>query len=211
MAAVTARTTASSSTLPAIGKSIANGSLWRNRVRRRALERLELLAGKPARAVLRGRGGGNVTSLPGANRVKLSAGLNSLAFLDALSHGVCAADRRETAVTPYGYRNRKGILSRFTAPPSIVGRPCRPRGVQVHDTPAYRRAWDTPERPVASWRKLPRPVHPDTRHDLHRKRQDSERTQALARIGLSFPGFDRAYATCSTAHTSSHRSWNRQR
>jgi len=42
-------------------------------------------------------------------------------------------------------------------------------------------------------------------------RQDSERTQAQVRIGLSFPGFDRGYATRSTAHTSSHRSWNRRR
>jgi len=37
-------------------------------------------------------------------------------------------------------------------------------------------------------------------------RQDSERTQALARTRSSFPGFDRAYAACSTAHTAPQRS-----
>lgn len=42
-------------------------------------------------------------------------------------------------------------------------------------------------------------------------RQDSERTQALARTRSSFPGFDRAYAACSTAHTAPQRSWSRRR
>jgi hypothetical protein len=36
----------------------------RPRVRIRAFERLELLMGKPVRAVLRGRGDGNITLLP---------------------------------------------------------------------------------------------------------------------------------------------------
>ncbi len=47
--------------------------------------------------------------------------------------------------------------------------------------------------------------------DLVRKRQDSERTQALARISPSFPSVDRCYAACNTAHTSPHRSWNKRR
>jgi predicted RNA polymerase sigma factor len=42
-------------------------------------------------------------------------------------------------------------------------------------------------------------------------RQDSERTQALARIRPLFPSFDRGYATCSTAHTSPQRSWKSRR
>jgi RNA-directed DNA polymerase len=46
------------------GKSIAKGWTWRSRVPTRALERLELLTGKLVRAVLRGRGGGNITLLP---------------------------------------------------------------------------------------------------------------------------------------------------
>jgi len=46
---------------------------------------------------------------------------------------------------------------------------------------------------------------------LARKRQDSERTQALARISPSFPSVDRCYAACNTAHTSPHRSWNKRR
>jgi len=37
---------------------------------------------------------------------------------------------------------------------------------------------------------------------LARMRQDSERTQALARIGPSCPGVDRCYAACSSTHTS---------
>ena len=38
--------------------------MWESRVLRRAFERLELHEGKLSRAVLRGGGGGNVTSLP---------------------------------------------------------------------------------------------------------------------------------------------------
>ena len=64
-AVATVLTTACYSTRIATGRSIATGYLWRNRVRRRAFERLELLAGKLARAVLRGRDGGNVILLPG--------------------------------------------------------------------------------------------------------------------------------------------------
>jgi len=39
-----------------------------------------------------------------------------------------------------------------------------------------------------------------------RMRQDSERKLAWARISPSFPGFDRGYAACSSAHTSPQRS-----
>ena len=43
--------------------------MWESRVLRRAFERLELHEGKLSRAVLRGGGGGDVTSLPdGATR-----------------------------------------------------------------------------------------------------------------------------------------------
>ena len=38
--------------------------MWESRVLRRAFERLELHEGKLSRAVLRGGGGGDVTSLP---------------------------------------------------------------------------------------------------------------------------------------------------
>ena len=38
--------------------------MWKSRVLRRAFERLELHEGKLSRAVLRGGGGGDVTSLP---------------------------------------------------------------------------------------------------------------------------------------------------
>src|SRR5271157_1989691 len=40
--------------------------MWESRVLRRAFERLELHEGKLSRAVLRGGGGGDVTSLPDA-------------------------------------------------------------------------------------------------------------------------------------------------
>jgi len=40
--------------------------MWESRVLRRAFERLELHEWKHSRAVLRGGGGGNVTSLPDA-------------------------------------------------------------------------------------------------------------------------------------------------
>jgi len=43
------------------------------------------------------------------------------------------------------------------------------------------------------------------------KRQDSERKRAVARVGLRWLLPAVAYAACSTAHTSSHRSWNRRR
>ena len=42
--------------------------MWESRVLRRAFERLELHEGKLSRAVLRGGGGGNVTSLPDPSR-----------------------------------------------------------------------------------------------------------------------------------------------
>ena len=43
------------------------------------------------------------------------------------------------------------------------------------------------------------------------KRQDSERNRVVARVSLQWPRPDVAYAACSTAHTSPHRSWNRRR
>lgn len=43
------------------------------------------------------------------------------------------------------------------------------------------------------------------------KRQDSERKRAMARVILWWPRLDDAYAACSTAYTSPHRSWNRRR
>ncbi len=43
------------------------------------------------------------------------------------------------------------------------------------------------------------------------KRQDSERKRAVARVSLRWPLPAGAYAACSTAHTSPHRSWNRRR
>ncbi len=43
------------------------------------------------------------------------------------------------------------------------------------------------------------------------KRQDSERKRAVAHVTLQWPQPDVAYAACSTAHTSPHRSWNRRR
>ena len=49
----------------AIDTFIAKGERWSNRVRQRAFERHELLAGKLARAVLGGRDGGNTVLLPG--------------------------------------------------------------------------------------------------------------------------------------------------
>ena len=47
--------------------------MWESRVLQRAFERLELHEGKLSRAVLRGGGGGDVTSLPdlGASNVSL--------------------------------------------------------------------------------------------------------------------------------------------
>jgi len=42
--------------------------------------------------------------------------------------------------------------------------------------------------------------------EAQRMRQDSERKLAWARISPSFPGFDRGYAACSSAHTSPQRS-----
>jgi len=38
-------------------------------------------------------------------------------------------------------------------------------------------------------------------------RQDSERNRAVACVSLPWLGPDGAYAACSTAHTSPHRSW----
>jgi len=46
----------------------------------------------------------------------------------------------------------------------------------------------------------------DTMEDHDGMRQDSERKLAWARISPSFPGFDRGYAACSSAHTSPQRS-----
>ena len=50
--------------LPATNNSTARVYTWRNRVLPRALERLELLDAKVSRAVLRGRGDGNIILLP---------------------------------------------------------------------------------------------------------------------------------------------------
>jgi len=44
-----------------------------------------------------------------------------------------------------------------------------------------------------------------------RKRQDSERNRAAMRVSLRRHLPDVAYAACSTAHTSPHRSWNKRR
>ncbi len=44
-----------------------------------------------------------------------------------------------------------------------------------------------------------------------RKRQDSERKRAVARVSRRGPLPDSPYAACSTAHTSAQRSWNRRR
>src|SRR4051794_24696364 len=49
----------------ATNRSIAKGWMLENRVPRGAFERLELHEWKHSRAVLRGGGGGNATSLPG--------------------------------------------------------------------------------------------------------------------------------------------------
>ncbi len=46
---------------------------------------------------------------------------------------------------------------------------------------------------------------------FNRKRQDSERKRAVARVILRLPLPAVAYAACSTAHTSPHRSRNRRR
>jgi len=51
-------------------------------------------------------------------------------------------------------------------------------------------------------------VHKDA---VYRKRQDSERKRAVARVSLRWPLPAGAYAACSTAHTAPHRSWNRRR
>jgi hypothetical protein len=63
--------TAFSSTPPAIGNFTAKETPLLSRVTRVAFERLELLAGKLARAVLRGRDGGNAILLPGGVVVTL--------------------------------------------------------------------------------------------------------------------------------------------
>jgi len=44
-----------------------------------------------------------------------------------------------------------------------------------------------------------------------RKRQDSEHNRADEGRGTPWCLLDLAYAACSTAHTSPHRSWNRRR
>ncbi len=43
------------------------------------------------------------------------------------------------------------------------------------------------------------------------KRQDWERNRAVARVSLPWPLPDGAYAACSTAHTSPHRSTKSRR
>ena len=67
--------------------------MWESRVLRRAFERLELHEGKLSRAVLRGGGGGDVTSLPDAG-VGNHPGLPGLKLYER----VMAGRRRKTLV-----------------------------------------------------------------------------------------------------------------
>src|SRR5260221_7930775 len=67
---------ASSCTPIAISKCIPRESRLRNRIPHRMFERLERYAGKLARAVLRGRDGGNTILLPGGD------GGNAVSLLD---------------------------------------------------------------------------------------------------------------------------------
>jgi len=64
-AARTMPTTASGSLQTALPRFTAQDGRWWNRVRHRALARLERYAGTLARVVLRGLGGGNLARLPG--------------------------------------------------------------------------------------------------------------------------------------------------
>jgi hypothetical protein len=69
MEAGTQQRTVSSCPPTAPGRAIANRWMWHHRVPQGACERLELLAGKLSRAVLRGLGGSNLARLPGGVRV----------------------------------------------------------------------------------------------------------------------------------------------